>query len=360
MSEETDAYYHLLFEHISDGFTLNQVIRNSNGIPIDFILLNSNQKYEQFTGLPVSEMIHKSIREILPNVNEDYIQRFCEVTSTGKKLELTYYSEAFKKHIHVRAIKVNDEVFASLFTDVTSVVLQVQEKENMVRDLINQIQSLEQFAYIVSHNLRSPVTNIIGINHILQTNVNNEFDQSELIRKLDKSVCQLDIILSDLNDILRVKNEGFIDKKRIYFDSILQVVQDSLKSEILGFQVAIQADFEKCPDILSIKSYIHSIFLNLISNAIKYRHDKRRPVIQIRAIHSDFETILEFKDNGVGIDLTRYGHQLFGLYKRFHPNKDGRGMGLFMVKKQIEALGGSIEADSIPGEGTVFRICIPD
>ncbi|HYV94396.1 MAG TPA: ATP-binding protein [Chitinophagales bacterium] len=106
-----------------------------------------------------------------------------------------------------------------------------------------------------------------------------------------------------------------------------------------------------------MKNYLHSIFYNLISNSLIYRKHDIPPVIKIKS-HKLKDTIeLLFKDNGMGIDLEKNGNQVFGLYKRFHSkNTDGKGMGLYMVKTQVEALGGKISIESEVNKGTTFKI----
>jgi signal transduction histidine kinase len=106
-------------------------------------------------------------------------------------------------------------------------------------------------------------------------------------------------------------------------------------------------DFSAANELLTLKSFMHSIFYNLISNSIKYRQPDLDPIIEIKSERSGNKFILIFTDNGIGIDLVKNKGQVFGLYKRFHSHVEGKGMGLFMVKTQVETLGGSISVESI-------------
>jgi signal transduction histidine kinase len=112
-------------------------------------------------------------------------------------------------------------------------------------------------------------------------------------------------------------------------------------------------------EIFSIKSYIKSILYNLVNNAIKYRSSGKDPLIEIGISKANEQIEIRVQDNGIGIDLVKYGHDIFGLYKRFHPSFEGKGLGLNMTKVQVESLGGSIQIASQPGEGTLFTICLP-
>jgi signal transduction histidine kinase len=103
-------------------------------------------------------------------------------------------------------------------------------------------------------------------------------------------------------------------------------------------------------------SYLESITLNLLTNAIKYSDPKKEKKVQIRIQKQSEWTTIEVEDNGLGIDLKRQGRKMFGMYKTFHDHPDSRGIGLFITKNQIEALGGKIEVESQEGVGTTFRV----
>ena len=105
-----------------------------------------------------------------------------------------------------------------------------------------------------------------------------------------------------------------------------------------------------------VPSYLESILLNLMTNAIKYRSADRDPQIRLSAETEGDYTVLSVQDNGIGIDLDTHGKKLFGMYKTFHSNKDARGLGLFITKTQVEAMGGKIVVDSKPNEGSTFKI----
>jgi signal transduction histidine kinase len=126
-----------------------------------------------------------------------------------------------------------------------------------------------------------------------------------------------------------------------------------------GEEVSLNTDFSEANELITIKSYIYSIFYNLISNSIKYRQLGIKPIISIQSKRSNDKIILVFKDNGIGIDLNKLGGQVFGLYKRFHQHVEGKGMGLYMVKTQVEMIGGTIEIISEVNKGTEFIITLP-
>lgn len=236
--------------------------------------------------------------------------------------------------------------------------LAVQEREKMLSDLMLRSKNLEQFAYMVSHNLRSPVAQILGISNILKGNLSKE----ERVKSQDfmyRAVEKLDSVVKDLNKILEVRGSVTENKEECHLTGILEDIKIGIRDSLEREQVQIENDFEvDC--VQAIRSYVYSIFYNLITNSVKYRSADRKLIIRIRSYRRDGKIILEFKDNGTGIDLEKYGSKVFGLYNRFHENIAGKGIGLFMVKAQVEALEGKIEIKSAVGEGTEFRVELPD
>ena len=130
----------------------------------------------------------------------------------------------------------------------------------------------------------------------------------------------------------------------------------TLRANIEATDARINADFSAATEISYIPAYLESIFQNLLTNSLKYRHPDRNPVIKCHTFKDGSNIYLTFEDNGLGIDLDRYGEELFGMYKTFHLNKDAKGIGLFITRNQIEALGGSIQVASVVNAGTKFSI----
>ncbi len=231
----------------------------------------------------------------------------------------------------------------------------------IVNDLLQRNRDLEQFAYIISHNLRAPVANIIGIADIMRTMELGAEDKTRMMGHLITSVEQMDEVIIDLNRILQVKGGASEKKEAVNFHKLLSNIQLSIANLLREEQVHFITDFTAVNEIWTLKSYLHSIFFNLISNSIKYRQASIYPIIEIISRKTVRGIDILFKDNGLGMDLNKIGEKLFGLYKRFHTHthSDGKGMGLYMVKTQIEALGGSISIESVPNNGTTFTIEFP-
>lgn len=238
--------------------------------------------------------------------------------------------------------------------NTTESKLQELERQRMIAELLQRNRDLEQFAHIISHNLRSPVANIMGLTNCL-LDLENDPEETEILTQgLRTSVNNLDTVINDLNEILKMKREISENKIVVRFPELLHQIQSSIQGLIQNEEVQFHTDFEACEEMLSIRSYLYSIFYNLISNSIKYRQKDLAPVIQISSAIRNKTLVLVFKDNGMGINLDKNKDQVFGMYKRFHSHTEGKGMGLYMVKTQVETLGGTIAINSRVSEGTEF------
>lgn len=244
--------------------------------------------------------------------------------------------------------------------DVTEQKLAEIELRKLAADVLQRNKNLEQFSFIVSHNLRAPVANILGISSALQEEKSENPIVQELREGLYASAMILDEVLMDLNNILQVKHEINEIKETVLFAKLVSDVKVSLKLQLESSQTVIECDFDEVAQLHTLKSYIQSVFYNLIFNSVKYRQPDVAPLIQVRSRRVNNSIELAFKDNGRGIDLSENGNQVFGLYKRFHTEIEGKGMGLFMVRTQVEAIGGRISVHSEVNQGTEFRIIFED
>ena len=251
--------------------------------------------------------------------------------------------------------------FIATLTDITALKKSELELTQLTKDLYRHNRDMQQFTYIVSHNLRSPVANAIGLTNLLsKVDKNSEaFDKS--LNNLKKSVSQLDIMLKDLNTILSVKDvKDTFTKEDVELNQVLQQVLLSLQEPLENCGGKLSINIPEPYFVSGNRAYLHSIFYNLISNAIKYKSEERSLLIGI-SCYSDStgETVLSISDNGSGIDLGKAGSKLFRLYNRFHAGTtEGRGIGLFLVKTHVEALGGTVEVESEVNQGTTFTIKI--
>jgi len=241
--------------------------------------------------------------------------------------------------------------------DITAKKQAELERDKITADLLQRNKELEQFTYIVSHNLRAPLANIKGLASILAEGTLGKSDRESMLAMLLVSANSLDDVVMDLNNILRVGNISE-KKETVLLPQLVEEIRTSLNHIIQTEKVQINCSFP-VGELFTIKSYLHSILYNLVSNSIKYRRPEVCPVVTLTSICNEEEATISVSDNGLGIDLSRNHDKVFGLYKRFHPDIEGKGMGLFMVKTQIEALGGTVGVESVPNSGTTFTITLP-
>jgi signal transduction histidine kinase len=159
----------------------------------------------------------------------------------------------------------------------------------------------------------------------------------EIVEKISTSALEMDEVLTDINKILELKNRNYGQTHSVEITTVIKKVEKILSEDLSGSHATISTDFK----ILSLHAnepYLESIFYNLFSNAIKYQDDSRDLRIDINSFQKGNKTTIEFKDNGIGIDLDKFGDKIFGLYQRFHDHVSGKGMGLYLVKTQVEAL----------------------
>jgi PAS domain S-box-containing protein len=247
-----------------------------------------------------------------------------------------------------------------IIQDVTARQIAEEEREKISSDIVRRNQDLEQFSYMVSHNLRAPVANILGLSEIISDGYLEPEIQKEIVSGISDSVKKLDGVITDLNHILEQKQSVIQNKEIVDFTELTLDIKYSIDKLIQKERVSLRLNFEKIPAIFTIKSYMHSIFYNLIHNSIKYRRLGCSPIIDISSSFENNEILLVFKDNGMGMNVENLGAKIFGMYKRFHPEiSDGKGIGLYMVKTQVQSLGGTISVLSEVNRGTEFTIRFP-
>jgi len=296
--------------------------------------------------------------------NEEKEKRAAELVIANK--ELVFQNEEKEKRAAELVIANKELLFqneekekraAELVIANKELVFQNKQKEKMTADLIQRNKDLEQFTYIVSHNLRAPVANIIGLSYRLQKVDVADDIKKQMVDGLSTSVNKLDEVIRDLNDILKIRQKVDESKQLVNLTQFASDIHLSIEKMVENENADIVWDFTEVNEILTIKSYLHSIFYNLISNSLKYRQPGVPPVIEIRSRKLNNKIILLFKDNGLGIDLQNQSEQVFGLYKRFHTDRaEGKGIGLYMVKTQVESMGGKIGITSEVNKGTEFKI----
>src|SRR5258708_34630239 len=179
--------------------------------------------------------------------------------------------------------------------------------------------------------------------------------QLELVKLVSQSAQELDEVIRDLGKIIDIRNDILRIREKVLFQEGWHRLLRGL-SFFTQPDMHIETDFRQAPMVFTVRPILTSILYNLVSNAIKYRSPDRALNLKIKTTRTEEGVVLEVSDNGLGIDLSQNDRNLFGLYKRFHTHTDGKGLGLYLVKLQIESLGGSVEVQSKPDSGSNFKV----
>ena len=219
----------------------------------------------------------------------------------------------------------------------------------------DQNRRLLNFSYIISHDLRSHTSNIQSLLNLYSL-TEAEDEKETYIKLITKVSNSLNQTLYDLNEVVAIQSNVDIKLETLTVNKYLNQTVELLSFEISKKNAVIQKEVPENMQVNFNPAYFESVLLNLISNALRYSHQERNPEINVKAYQEDSGWVMEISDNGIGIDLDRHGDKLFGLYKTFTDRPNSRGVGLFITKNQIEAMGGKIEVESTPDQGTLFRM----
>lgn len=244
--------------------------------------------------------------------------------------------------------------------EVGNMAIAAHSFKEMATRIDVQRQELEEFAYRTSHDLRSPLVSSIGLLELCQKSL-EEGDINKVQKMHGLSITNLKKLEALVKDILSL-TEVQHKEEDTQNCNVLALIEESLIKiqEMEGFkEINIQMDI-KANEVFCLKNRLSLIIDNLLTNAAKYQNpNEKQKYIKIGAVVTDGHFILSVEDNGVGIPLESQ-EQMFTMFKRFHPKiAYGSGLGLYMMKKSAEILGGKIEYEPT-GEGSLFRLILPE
>lgn len=226
---------------------------------------------------------------------------------------------------------------------------------NLARE---QNERLNSFADIITHNLRSHTGNLTTLTEFLAEDCEN-IDSTESYILLKKALSNLNDTVSHLTEVIKIKPAEKSEIKPLNLRKYVRKASYNISAVAINANCEITNDVQKKLFVNGVPAYLDSIILNFLTNAIKYRDKNRDPKIHLTSEIQNNYVILNVKDNGLGIDLHKYGDKLFQMYKTFHHNDDAIGVGLFITKNQIESMGGKVFVKSEVGVGSEFSIYLP-
>jgi signal transduction histidine kinase len=298
---------------------------------IDSKLLNAGIKREIFAVLLINALVILAI----------FCMSFLETKSENSKREYFRNLELMNRELAVKSSELENKNHA---------LATIQNKLE-----VRNAQLLE-YNNIVAHNLRAPTTSVSALVSMLTES--KDFEEAKgYFSKLHKVTHAVNTLVDDLLTYVRILNEDHqLGLENIVLEPLVMASLDLYVESFDKEMIEVKTDFRGWKEIKFSKIYMQSVIQNLLSNAIKYRGPNNKSVIHIRSLLENNKKVLVFEDNGVGMDLNRHGRDIFKLYKRFHRELSGKGMGLFLVKTQLESLNAKIEVTSELGKGTKFKI----
>jgi PAS domain S-box-containing protein len=328
-------------------------------------ILDANSGLSELTGYSYNELIGMDGYQLIAPEAVSTVKEMVRISFSKRYDSIGLRKNGSRYHLELRGTDIpygNKIIRVTEFRDVSDrkqseeKILEQNNKLTLIADdLKRKNEQLEEFTQIVSHNLRSPVSNILTLLDFYEKSTDTE-ERLGFMKMLKDSGNKILTNLHELNDVLKIKQDKDIERSDLHFESVFGNIRDMLSAKIAESQAIVQSDFNNAPMVNYPNIYLESILVNLLSNALKYAHPKRKPEITFTSFMEGGHVMLKVADNGLGIDLKKYGHQIFKLRKTFHRHPESRGIGLFMIKSQIEAMGGEISIASTENIGTTFLV----
>lgn len=332
----------------------------------DLFFIDINQAASVLLKTNKTNLVGKHLLEVFPNlVNTAYYNACKKVIKTGISKgfdKLSFHTDKGVFKFSVKLFKIGDEIGISTLdiTHMTNAIDKLKATQtnlqNVNRNLKRKNQELEELSYITAHDLKAPLANLNGLFEMLLSENSISESGMYLFEKVQEVTKTMSDKLNALNKIIALKATSESVKEDLNFSSIINKIKAIHTHEIIKSRVIFKEDYSKCDTINYNPIQFESVLHNLITNAIKYRHPKRKPQISIKTEVVKGQKIMTIKDNGIGFDGTIAPDKIFGLFKRMHTHVEGLGVGLYMTNTIIENNGGKITVSSEVNKGTEFKI----
>ena len=361
--------YQTLFENMTSGFALHEMIYDNKGSPVDYRCIEANPAFEKLTGFPIKKIIGKTARETVPDADHSLIQILGNVADTGKPYSYINFAAENGKYFDTYIFSPQKNRVAVVFNDVT----QRQKNEAALKIAMEQAEAADkaksEFLANMSHEIRTPMNAILGFSEILQNEMQNEPKYREYIKGINAAGKNLLKLINDILDLSKVESGKVeIQKEPVNLKPAIEEIHQifRLKIEEKNLNFSIYFD-DTLPQVLLLdETRLRQILFNLLGNAVKFTEKGKIEInikSEIKEKKDRIGLIIEIKDTGIGIPLK----QQKVIFEPFIQKKGqkytkykGTGLGLSISKKLVEIMGGTISLKSKPGTGTVFTVYFPD
>ena len=364
-----------ILTHSSNGISVSEMIFDESGNVVDALTILANEAAIKFSGLPRDIYLTQKASAVDPNIiGSPYGQACVNTLRTGKPTVMQYFLEFSSRWLELTVSRMDDAHLIHIFTDVTSIKTTQLQLERSLEDLKYANANLEEFAYAASHDMKEPVRKIRYFSSRLKEELQDKIDANQL-RHFDRLENASSRMLNLIDNLLEYSQatKGTSLVEEIDLAKSIQQVLDDLELEIQ--KRGARVNVGELPAIKANKRQMHQLFLNLISNALKYCKPGIAPEIMIASrVVTGKEALPDFardirenrfhhitvSDNGIGFDQ-KYAESIFNVFTRLHSDVQyrGSGIGLSIVKKVVESHNGLIWAESVPQRGSTFKILLP-
>jgi len=356
---ESEERYRTLFNGMTEGFALHEIVVDDQGTPCDYRFLDINPAFEHLTGLKREHVVGRLKSEVLPADDPSWVEIYGEVALTGKTANFEDHSTALNRHYEVFAYRPAPRQFAVIFIDITEhkrAEMALREHSLRLEELNRELDS---FTYSVSHDLRAPLRAIDGYSRMLLKKHEHALDE-ESIRKfhvIRDNTRMMGQLIEDLLALSRLGRKE-LSKSRLDMHALIADVWKELQ--------AASPDREMLLTVQDLKrgrgdrSLIRQVWTNLLANAVKFTRGRDVASIEAGSRTDGDEVVYYIRDNGVGFDMQDCD-KLFGVFQRLHRVEDfeGTGVGLAIVQRIVHRHGGRVWAEGKVNEGATFYFTLP-
>jgi PAS domain S-box-containing protein len=363
---ENKEYLKLLFKNMNSAFAQHKIVTNDLGEPVDYVFLDVNQKFEELTGLKKEDILNKTVKEVIPNIDESWIKRYGKVALTGKPVVFTDFSQEIGKYFEVAAFSPWKNFFAISFTDVTNKKRAEMELVAAKEKAVESDRLKTLFLANMSHEIRTPLNGILGFSNLLANNDVDDEQREYYGKIIENSGHRLMTVIDDIVNISMIQaNQLNIDKAEFdlvdLLEEIYHVYQKQYQEKLNEIEFKLElSGIRGTLAMFSDKDRVFQILKNLLDNAFKFTSEGAVEFGLKNVTDSDIELFVT--DSGIGIHKDKQS-LIFDSFRQAEEGQNrkygGSGLGLAIVSGIVDKLGGEITVRSDVGRGTDFTVILP-